>query len=301
MTSGEPNPVLVKELRGRMRGGRAFVILSVYLAFLACFACAVYYSNYVSSRGPGGALRMAPMGRPVFYAVVAIELFMVAFLTPAFVTGAISSERERQTYELLRTTLLPARALVLGKLLAALSYVVLLVLVAVPVHSLAFVLGGVPVVEIALALLILLVAAIGFATLGMFASSMARSTLAATVLTYVTILVVTIVLPLATGALALVVGEPLVSGYGTSQSPAMLAVLVYLVVLIAALSPFTAAIGTELVLLEEQTAWGYWQSLGDTQHILIPSPWIVFLVLYLLLSALLLAGSIARVGRQADE
>jgi hypothetical protein len=92
-----------------------------------------------------------------------------------------------------------------------------------------------------------------------------------------------------------------VSGYGTSQQPAVLAALAYLVVLIAALSPFTAAIGTELVLLEEQTAWGYWQSLGGSQRILIPSPWIVFLALYLLLSALLLASSIARVGRQADE
>jgi ABC-type transport system involved in multi-copper enzyme maturation permease subunit len=300
--SGEPNPMLVKELRGRMRGARAFVILSVYLTLLACFACAAYYVNYVTSRGPGGGSRMVPMGRPVFYAVVAIELSMVTFLTPAFVTGAISGERERQTYELLRTTSLPARALVLGKLLAALSYVVLLVLVAVPVHSLAFVLGGVTVAEIVLALLILLVAAIGFATLGMFLSSVARSTLAATVLTYVTILVITVVLPLATGALALVVGEPLVSGYGTYQPPmAILAALGYLVVLISALSPFTAAIGTELLLVEEQTAWSYWQSMDASQRILIPSPWIVFLVIYLVVSAVLLASSIARVGQQANE
>ena len=76
---------------------------------------------------------------------------------------------------------------------------------------------------------------------------------------------------------------------------------VYSVVLISVVGVFTAAIGTELLLLEEQTAWSYWQSVDASHRILIPSPWIVFLVIYLVVSAVLLASSIARVGQQANE
>ena len=70
------------------------------------------------------------VGKMVFGGVLAIELFMVCFIAPAFTTGAISGEKERQTFDLLRTTLLPARRIVIGKLIAALAYIVLLLVVA---------------------------------------------------------------------------------------------------------------------------------------------------------------------------
>ena len=36
------NPVVLKELRGRMRGARAFVVLTVYLVLLGAFSSLVY-------------------------------------------------------------------------------------------------------------------------------------------------------------------------------------------------------------------------------------------------------------------
>ena len=189
------NPLLVKELRGRMRGARAFVVLSIYLLMLCCFTSFIYYAYTASMSGPSSGSSMAYLGKVVFSSVVVIEIFMVTFLTPAFTAGAISGEKERQTYELLRTTLLPARKVVLGKFYSALTYMLLLILAAVPLESLAFVLGGVELGELVLALVILLVAAVFFAAVGLFFSSLMRSTLAATILSYVVALLGTIGLP----------------------------------------------------------------------------------------------------------
>jgi ABC-2 type transport system permease protein len=171
----ESNPLLIKELRGRMRGARAFVVLTVYLLLLSCFTSIIYYAYAASARGPGGRSEMAYLGKTVFASVVLIEIFMVTFITPAFTAGAISGERERKTYDLLRTTLLPAHRLVSGKLASALTYMFLLILAAVPLESLAFVLGGVVVEELALALVVLLVSAFAFAAVGIFFSSLVRT------------------------------------------------------------------------------------------------------------------------------
>ena len=94
---GEFNPLLVKELRGRMRGARAFVVLTVYLLLLSCFTAIIYYAYSASARGLGGGPDMAYLGKTVFASVILIEIFMVTFITPAFSAGAISGERERKT------------------------------------------------------------------------------------------------------------------------------------------------------------------------------------------------------------
>jgi ABC-type transport system involved in multi-copper enzyme maturation permease subunit len=116
----------------------------------------------------------------VFAGVYGVELFLVCFVAPAFTAAAISSERERQTYDLLRTTLLPARALVFGKLASALSYVLLLIFAAVPLQSMAFLLSGVGWEELTIGFLLLVISAVTFASLGLYISSVARTTLAAT-------------------------------------------------------------------------------------------------------------------------
>ena len=73
---GESNPLLVKELRGRMRGARAFIVLTVYLLLLSCFTSIIYYAYSASARGPGGGPDMAYLGKTVFASVIIIEIFM---------------------------------------------------------------------------------------------------------------------------------------------------------------------------------------------------------------------------------
>ena len=190
------NPVVLKELRGRMRGPRAFIVLTLYLLLMSGFVTLLYivYSASVNSAVSGNSGQV--VGKFVFGAVVGIELLLVCFIAPAFTAGAISGERERQTYDLLRTTLLPAQALVLGKLASALSYVLLLLVAAFPLQSLAFLLGGVGPQEVVIATLLLVATAFLFGTSGIFFSSLMRRTLGSTVVTYAFALMATLGLPL---------------------------------------------------------------------------------------------------------
>ncbi len=293
----DSNPLLIKELRGRMRGARAFIVLTVYLLLLSCFTSVIYYTYTVSS-GPGGVggPDMAYLGKAIFASVVIVQIFMVTFITPAFTAGAISGERERKTYELLRTTLLSARKLVFGKLSAALTYMLLLILAAVPMESLAFVLGGVVVEELAAALIMLLVTAFAFAAIGILFSSFVRTTLAATVLSYVTALMLTIGLP----GLIFILILLLDSVWYDFNSPSWIvqAVLMYLLYFIVSLSPVSAAIATEIMLQEEGSLFYFWYDIDATHRILIPSSWIVYTVVYLALALVLLLITILRVRRQ---
>ena len=141
-------------------------------------------------------LKVSLAGKTVFGAVLAVQVFLIVFIGPAFTAGAISGERERQTYDLLRTTLLPAGALVRGKLLSALSYVLLLVFAAIPLQSLAFLLGGIAWEELIISQLLIVVAAITYALAGLYASSLMRSTLAASVTTYAIALFLVVGLPI---------------------------------------------------------------------------------------------------------
>ena len=128
------NPVTVKELRSRMRGRRAYAILTTYLLLMSGLVLLVYVAFASSVGNPfGPSSRQA--GKAIFAAVLGVQMFLVIFVGPAFTAAAISGEKERQTYDLLRTTLLSARSLVTGKLFSALAYVFLLIIASIPLQQ----------------------------------------------------------------------------------------------------------------------------------------------------------------------
>src|SRR4051794_7233660 len=180
------NPMINKELRGRMRSGRSIIVMTVYLALLSIFCLLVYWLIRSTTQ------ILNPydqhVGRDLLYAIVIFETLLVIFLAPAFTVGAISGERERQTFDLLMTTLLRPRAIVLGKMSAALAFLLVLILAVAPLESLAFMFGGVSPEEIAGSLVVLAFSALLYGSVGFFWSSLMRSTVAATVLTYGTLL-----------------------------------------------------------------------------------------------------------------
>lgn len=301
------NPVLIKELRGRMRGARAFTVLTVHLLLLSCFTLSIYYTYYESITEYGSGMESPLIGKVLFASIVVIELFVATLISPAFTAGAICGERERQTYELLRTTLLPARKLVYGKLLSALTYMFLLILAALPLKSLAFVMGGVTAGEFILALVLLSVTVLLFASVGLFFSSLVRTTRAATVLSNVTALMITIGLPILMLILAtsviFSVFSPTISG---SSKDANIdwraeAITVYLGALFVSLTPLSAAAVTKVMLEQGSSAFYFWYDLISAPaplRIPVPAPWIIYTILSLITSEILLSIAVARVRRQ---
>ena len=140
--------IVVKELRGRMRGRRAFIIITIHVLLLAAFAWMLEKLSENSFAGIGSyggqaTYASASVGRGIFSGLLILQTLMVAVLAPAATAGAISSEREHQTLELLAVTPISSLAIVLGKLFSALAWVFVLVLASIPVTALVFVFGGV--------------------------------------------------------------------------------------------------------------------------------------------------------------
>src|SRR6478672_475964 len=178
------NPVIVKELRGRMRGWRSVAILVIYLLILSLVTWLTFLAvgSYSSNNYYGG--QSAQIGKTIFGVLVGFQTVMVALLTPAFTAGSITGEREQRTYELLMTTLLPARSVIFGKLGSALAYVALLIVAVAPLESLLFLLGGVSPEEIILSQVVMFVSALLFASIGIFWSSVLKSSVFSNVLSY---------------------------------------------------------------------------------------------------------------------
>lgn len=171
----QANPVLVKEMRSRMRGVRAFVILTVSLLLLASI-CALVYAVIVFNTYSMDADLGATVGRTLFATLAIGETLLVCVLTPGLSAGAISGEDELKTLEMLLVTPLKHHTILWGKLLSSLAYVGLLVLVVVPLGSLILLFGGVSPVDLLLALLLLAVFALSFSCLGLFCSAAMRRT-----------------------------------------------------------------------------------------------------------------------------
>ncbi len=201
------NPIIVKEIRSRMRGPRVFITLTLILlamgavmfAMLQILLASARYTNVLSPQ----------VGQSLFAALAFLELFMICAITPAVTAGAVSSEKERQTYEMLMSTPLSPTSILWGKLVSALSYVLLLLFAGVPLASVVFIFGGVAPRDMLKALMVLGAISVAYGILGMFMSVLFGRTGRATVASFITV-VVLMIGPLFLAALIGVVrgGEP---------------------------------------------------------------------------------------------
>ncbi len=291
------NPVTVKELRGRMRGRKAFVVLTVYLLAMSLFVLLIYAAFAANSSDPFGP-NARDVGKAIFAAIVGVQGFLVIFVGPAYTAGAITGEKERQTYDLLRTTLLTAKRFVSGKLLSSLAYVFLLIVAAIPLQSIAFLLGGVSFVELLVSQIVLLAAAVSFAMWGLFCSARFRSTMAASVATFGGALFVTLITPMLAG-LALAIVSPFLAA-SAALSWVGEAALVYVLTLLAATNLPATVLTSEFFFLDSGAVFLYEESIAG-RTIYLPSPWFLFVLFYSLLALFLYWLTVRKVRKTAER
>jgi ABC-type transport system involved in multi-copper enzyme maturation permease subunit len=291
------NPIIEKELRSRMRGLRTFILITLFVGLISISAGAVL-SLLSYTTGQAGSLAIwQRSGLFVFSTVFLIELALVCFIAPALTSSAISSEIERQTFDLLRTTLLTSTRLVLGKMSSALAFLMLLMLASIPIYAMAYTLGGVTFPEILIAWALLLWSAVFYSTLGIWLSALLRRTLLATVIVYVFIALFLFGIPiLILGTLLLF--EPL--GFNFSSEPPI--AVLYLIYLsgwvILSSNPLTAAIFSEVGWLNNQSLILLELPLSGNSFFYYLSPWIPFLLLTSLGTFFLSRSTIRIVHRQ---
>lgn len=292
------NPVMVKELRGRMRGVRAFAIITIFLVLMGSFTVLLYLLQLPVLSG-SRTIVTGELGRLLFLGIVGIELMLIIFIVPALTAGAVTGERERMTYDLLQTTLLPAPTFIVGKLESALGYIFLLLLSAIPLQSIAFLFGGVSETEVLLAFIILITTALLLGAMGLYFSTLTERTFTATVRVYTIALGLAFGLPVLS---LLLLGQSfgrVIGGLAVGASSATLeTVLIYVDMLVSSLNPITAAYYSQQILIDHQTLGlldVQLRSTGATIPVL--SPWILLAILYLGLAALFILLSVRHMRR----
>jgi ABC-2 type transport system permease protein len=277
------NPVLTRELRGRIRGNRALLILVIYLSIIAAVTLLVYAAAASSFRGGISDPEAGRgIGKAIFITVMTVSLIQVCVITPSLTAGAVSGERERQTYDLLMTTLLSPLQIALGKLTSAFAFALLLIFAALPMAGLAFLFGGVSGTELLIGVVGLVVTAVCYATIGLFWSTLMRTTLAATVMAQGSVILLLLIIPF-----LFVVGSLLLDAFSNSQDQ----FYIYGMGLLLSAHPFIALGLTAAALAEGEGALlvNIPSAQGD---LLLPSPWLVYIALSAILTLLLLALSV---------
>lgn len=124
----------------------------------------------------------------LYQLIACFEFIMVSFIVPVLTSGAIAGERERQTFELLLSTRMSCPDIIIGKLLASLRTVLIVILSAFPVLSLVFVYGGVSLTDMVVLFLYYVLSAFFSGSLGLIFSTVFRRTSFATVASYVSLI-----------------------------------------------------------------------------------------------------------------
>jgi len=302
MSAFRVNPVMLKELRGRMRGVRAFIVLTIYLGLMGTFTTLLYLVFTASTVQATGSGAIGSIGRVLFAGLVGIELLLIIFIAPAFTAGAITGERERQTYDLLQTTLLASPSFVIGKLESALGYILLLLFAAIPLQSIAFLFGGVTELELILSFIILAVTAVTLGTVGIFFSAITPRTLSASVRSYTAALSVTVGILILLNFPLFNAFERAASGFGSGISSSALVetFFIYLGLVLVSLNPVATALVSQQLLADRQ-AFGLWTVTLSSDGSTIPlvSPWISFTVFYLVISTVLIVLAVREMRRDA--
>jgi ABC-type transport system involved in multi-copper enzyme maturation permease subunit len=145
-----------------------------------------------------------------------IQLGLILFITPGLTAGAISSEREKQTLNILLTTAQTSFQIIFGKLTSSIAFLLLLLIAGLPIYSMVFLFGGVSPGQLGIIFLYFFLTMLAIGSIGIMYSTIIRKTIVSMIATYGTMIFLSAV----TGFIYLVITgmNTMVSG-SLSSSP----------------------------------------------------------------------------------
>lgn len=179
------NPILAREIDHRMRDNRTYFVPLIYVSVLALVAIGVYLAmTWTANAAPAGSVQGWEIGKAIFHAVAFVQMGLVVLLVPSVSAAAITAERDKGTLVPLLVTPLPRGQIAVGKLLAPILYVLLLVSTSIPFAALSFGFGGTGPALLASTYACLLTTVLMLSALGLLISSLLRRTVPAVLLAY---------------------------------------------------------------------------------------------------------------------
>src|SRR3954467_4063095 len=141
------NPILVRVVQAGGKRKRDLLIRCAYLGillFLVIFLLLQASGNLASA----SLSDLSKQSAEIFYFMSYAQLALVALLAPIFTAGAITQEKDSQTYDILLATPLTNGQIVLGSLMSRLFFVVALLISGIPIFSITQIFGGVAISSI---------------------------------------------------------------------------------------------------------------------------------------------------------
>ncbi|HYW81304.1 MAG TPA: ABC transporter permease subunit [Thermoguttaceae bacterium] len=176
------NPVLQRELLVNLRMLRAFVLLFLYVALLGVLVFVAWPAERLidlsNQREAEQLVNLFFLG----------QYILMSLMTPSFAAGTITGEKERRTYEMLLASPLRPGAIVLGKMVASLCHLAVLVFASLPIVMLCLPLGGVSPWEVLATYVAMAASVVAFGMICVTASSYFTRTVASLVVSYLIIL-----------------------------------------------------------------------------------------------------------------
>ena len=158
-------PIFTRELVTSPRRVRHYLARSAYVGILFIIMWTAWQA-LVGLAGVHTVGNLARFGSTLFQVLAYVQLSLVCFFAPLYAASSVCAEKDRRTLVLLLMTDLYNHELVLGKLLASLLHVGVMLLSAVPLFCACMLLGGVSLTQSALVLAVTLSAAIVTGSLG---------------------------------------------------------------------------------------------------------------------------------------
>lgn len=180
------NPVLVKEIKLRFRSLKSFTGILFYLVAMSIF---VFGFIFLATSLTGNGFFRPAESFLLFTMMTYIQLGLILFITPGLTAGTISSEREKQTLNILLTTAQTSFQIIFGKLSSSIAFLLLMIVAGLPIYSTVFLYGGVSPSQIAVIFLFYFLTLLTIGSLGVMYSTLIRKTIVSMISTYGTMIV----------------------------------------------------------------------------------------------------------------
>ncbi|WP_102692826.1 ABC transporter permease [Rummeliibacillus pycnus] len=175
------NPVLIKELKLRFRSFKSFAGILFYLLVLSVF---VFGFIFMSTNLSGSSF-INPQQSVILFALLSyVQLALILFITPSLTAGAISTEREKQTLNILLTSPQSSFQIIFGKISSSIVFLLLLLIAGLPLYSLVFLFGGISPGQLLIIFAFLIVTMLAIASIGVMFSTLIRKTIISMITTY---------------------------------------------------------------------------------------------------------------------
>lgn len=175
------NPVLLKELKLRFRNAKSFSSIAFYLIALMIFIVAFF--NLMTGYTASGFFQPSESFL-LFACLTVLQMGLILFIAPALTAGAISTEREKQTLNILLTTTQTSAQIIIGKLMASLAFLIVILLATLPLYSIVFLFGGVSPSMVAAVFLLFILTVFALGSVGIMFSTITKKTIVSMISTY---------------------------------------------------------------------------------------------------------------------